>query len=326
MRVLVVVLLLALPSWASLTRIRDRNEALLAAQTAYSRGEFTQAAQLYRRAVEKLGAQDEAVVLNTGHAFARAGQVAQARAYYGRLLASRAPAVRSVARQQLAVLAAQKGEYAQAVSLLRQALLADPTNKSARYNYELLRDFLARRPNEPQMPPAAKPQPDANQPGKDQQPNRQPDTRPGQDKQGQRNDPTQPEDPRNQAQPRPDPAGQRNPNQPQPGAGSQAGENFQPGQGPQQRVAQGARPGSTRGLDSGAGAEANGARSPQAGSEQATLNDTQLQTQRERLQQMNLSPGQARQLLDALRTAEEQYLQQMPRRSAQKPDPKKPTW
>ncbi|UOQ51224.1 hypothetical protein [Hymenobacter cellulosivorans] len=326
MRVLLMVVLLALPGWASLTRIRDRNEAVRQAQAAYSQGNFAQAAQLYRRAVDEFGAQEEAVVLNTGHAYARAGQAAAARAYYGRLLTSQMPSVRSVARQQLAVLAAQKGEYAQAVGLLRQALLADPTNKSARYNYEVLRDYLARRPNELKMPPAGAPQRGAPKPGEDQNQSRQPESRPGQDKQGQLNDPNQPEDPRNTAQQRPDQAGQRNPNQPEPGAGSQTGENFQPGRGPQQRVAQGSQPGSTRGLDTGTAAEPNGTRSPQAGSEQATLDDTQLQTQRERLQQMNLSPGQARQLLDALRTAEQQYLQQMPRRSAQKPDPKKPTW
>ncbi|UOQ70475.1 tetratricopeptide repeat protein [Hymenobacter cellulosilyticus] len=323
MRILLIVVLLALPSWASLTRIRDRNQAVQQAEAAYSRKEFAQAAQLYRYAIEKLGAQEEAVLLNAGHAYARAGQPVAARTYYGRLLTSPAPAVRSIARQQLAVLAAQKGEYAQAVGLLRQALLADPANKSARYNYELLRDYLARRHNEPKMPPPAEQQ---GKPEESSKQNQQEQTRPGQDKQGQLNDPTQPEDPRNNAQLRPDQAGQRNPNQSSPGAGKQAGENFQPGSGPQQRVAQGSQPGSTRGLDSGTAAEPNGARSQQAGSEQASLNDTQLQTQRERLQQMNLSQGQARQLLDALRTAEEQYLQQMPRRSTRKPDPKKPTW
>ncbi|MCB2410598.1 tetratricopeptide repeat protein [Hymenobacter lucidus] len=317
--------MLTLPGLNSLTRIRDRNQALEQAQAAYSSGNFDQAAELYRRAVEKLGATDESIVLNLGHAYARAGQAAQARVYYGRLLSSRQPAMRSVARQQLAVLAAGKGEYAQAVGLLRQALLANPSNTGARYNYEVLRDYLARNPNEPRIPPA--PEPAGAKGGTTQSPSRRPQPRPGQNQPGQLNDPTQPDDPSNAPQQRPDQTGQRDPNQPAPGAGQQPAENFQPGTGPQQRVAQGSQSGDTRGLDTGTGdAERNSAASRRAGTEQASLNETQLQTQRERLQQMNLSPGQARQLLDALRTAEEQYLQQMPHRGGQKPDPKKPTW
>jgi tetratricopeptide (TPR) repeat protein len=326
-RSLLLVLLVALPGLSSLTRIRDRNQAVQQAQAAYSHGDFAQAAQHYRRAVDKLGAREEPILLNLGHAYARAGQAAEARAAYGRLLTSPTAVVRSVARQQLAVLAAQKGEYAQAVGLLRQALLADPTNSAARYNYEVLHDYLARRSNEPKMPPPASPANSDAKSGDSPSTAQQPQPKPGQDRTGQLDDPTQPEAPRHAAQKRADQAGQRDPSRPTPGAGTQAGENFQPGTGPQQRVAQGAQPGNTRGLSTTeTDLPPTGAPSHAGGSEQASLNETQLQTQRERLQQMNLSSGQARQLLDALRTAEEQYLQQMPRRATKKPDPKKPTW
>ncbi|TGE28994.1 tetratricopeptide repeat protein [Hymenobacter metallicola] len=324
MKPLLFLLLLALPTWTSLTRIRDRNEVVEQAQQAYRRGNFGRAADLYRQAVEKLGAQDEAIVLNLGHAYAQTGRSAQARAYYGRLLTSKTAAVRSVARQQLAVLAAQQGEYAQAVALLRQSLLADPTNAAARYNYEVLRDYLTRHPNEPRIPPAA------NAPGaanKSEKAPNQPQPKAGNERSGQLNDPTQPNDPRNAPERQASPNGQPDPNQNGPGGGTQPTDSFQPGAGTQQRIAQGNQPGNTRGLDTGtAGDNNSGAASRQPGTEQASLDETQLQTQRERLQQMNLSAGQARQLLDALRTAEQQYLQQMPHRSTQKPDPKKPTW
>ncbi|WP_167856764.1 tetratricopeptide repeat protein [Hymenobacter aquaticus] len=321
---MLLLLLLVLADWTSLTRIRDRNAVVQQAQQAFGRGQFDRAAQLYRRAIDELGgAQDELLLLNMGHAYARAGRPTQARAAYGRLVASQQAPVRSIARQQLGVLAAQKGKYAEAVSLLRQALLADPTNTEARYNYEVLRDYLARTPNEPRIPPA--PQPKSPDTKPDDAPSKA--NQPGQDQQGQLPDPAQPDDPRNSPTPRPDPRGQRDPSQAGSGAGNQTADNFQPGAGPQQRVAQGTEPGRTRGL--GAAAEdtqRQGAASRQPGTEQASLTDTQFQTQRERLQQMNLSAGQARQLLDALGTAEEQYLQQMPRRTAKKPDPKKPTW
>ncbi|TGE20210.1 tetratricopeptide repeat protein [Hymenobacter elongatus] len=327
MRTLLLLLMLALPGWTSLTRIRDRNLVVEQAQAAYRQGNFAGASRLYRRALHELGATDEAVVLNLGHAYARAGDASQARAYYGRLLTSQVAATRSIARQQLAVLAAQAGEYAQAVSLLRQALLADASNAKARYNYEVVRDYLAQHPNEPRIPPAPKPQNQGAAAGA-KNPANQPRPQPGPGRPGQRNNPNQPEDPRSAAEQRPDPSGQRPPTgQRLPEAGIQTNETFQLGQGARQRVAQGSQPGTTRGISTAADdAEKTGSAQRQAGTEQASLDETHLQTQRARLRQMNLSAGQARQLLDALRTAEEQYLQQRPRRAGQKADPKKPTW
>jgi hypothetical protein len=100
------------------------------------------------------------------------------------------------------------------------------------------------------------------------------------------------------------------------------------GNGAPQPLPSGEEPGAQRGLDRDAGASsptANG-RSNRPGTEEATPADVQLQTQRERLQAMNLSPAQARQLLETLRAQEQQYLQQLARPAAQKPDPNKPTW
>jgi hypothetical protein len=41
---------------------------------------------------------------------------------------------------------------------------------------------------------------------------------------------------------------------------------------------------------------------------------------------MQLSPGRARQILESLGAAEQQYLQQLPRRAARKPASNKPAW
>ncbi|GAA3927673.1 tetratricopeptide repeat protein [Hymenobacter algoricola] len=328
MKTLVLTSLLMLGSWGSLTRIRDRNVAIQRAEVAYARGNFTVAAQQYHKAVEQLGARDEAVVLNLAHASAQAGQRAQARSMYGRLLLSRQPAVRSIARQQLAVLAARTGDYAQALSLLRKALVADPTNPGARYNYEALKAYLDQRQQEPQLPPPAPDGagPPEQRPPDRQNPGRQPRPRAGQDRSGQLDDPTKPADRQNAPRSRADQQGQRDParSDSSPGTGAPGG--FQPGPGKPQQVARGTEPGSVRGLsDNGPGAEATGA-SRRAGSEPAAPNETQLQTQRERLQQMNLSSGQARQLLEALNAAEQQYLQQLPHKAVRKPDSGKPAW
>ncbi|WBA42673.1 hypothetical protein [Hymenobacter canadensis] len=323
-------MLTVLGGWGSLNGIHDRNEAVRQAQSAYRRADFAQAAQLYRKAVQELGATDEAIVLNQGHASARAGQTALARTAYGQLLTSRSAVVRSIAQQQLAVLATRKGDYAQALGLLRQALQTNPANALARYNYEVVSDYLLRREQDPTIPPPA---PAEAPPGTDGQPDKSagpspaPQLRAGQDQPGQLDDPSRPQDQRNPAQPRPDQNGQRDPSQPSTQPGSSADGNFRPGQGAQRNVAQGSQPGNTRGLSSAPdGPSAAGGANGQPGTEMAAPDEAQLQTQRARLQQMNLSSGQARQILDALSAAEQQYLQQLPRPATTRPDPNKPTW
>ena len=93
-------------------------------------------------------------------------------------------------------------------------------------------------------------------------------------------------------------------------------------------MASGGAPGAQRGLDrnSKAPEPATGGRSNRPGTDAATPADQRLQTQRQRLQAMNLSPAQARHLLETLRAQEQQYLQQVSRPASSKPDPNKPTW
>ncbi|UYZ64470.1 tetratricopeptide repeat protein [Hymenobacter weizhouensis] len=313
------VLLLSL--WGGLTRIQSRNSAVQRGAEAYARQDFAAAAQAYREAAVDLQDPDESVWLNLAHATLRAGRPAEARTYYGRLVSSRNRPLRSVALQQLGLLAADKGDYAQAISQLRQALLANPANADARYNYEVLREFLARRAADPQVPP----------PGTDGGPSptdpsqRQPQERAGTDRSGQLDDPSRSQR-QEEAQAQASPNGQRNPNQPGAGTGDGPG-GFRPGQGAQRNVAQGSTPGSVRGLSTQAeGPEAPSGTSRRGGTDLAAPNEANLQTQRARLQQMNLSPGQARQILESLNAAEQQYLQQLPRQGSRKSEAGKPGW
>ena len=308
--------------WGGLTRIQSRNNAVQRGADAYARQDFVAAAVAYREAAIDLRDPDEAGWVNLAHATLRAGRPAEARSYYGRLVGSRSRPLRSIALQQLGLLAADKGDYAQAISQLRQALLADPTNADARYNYEVLREFLTQRATNPQLPP---PGTDGS-PSPTDQSRSQSRERAGNEQTGQLPDPTQPNSPGSSAQAQPSAAGRRNPNQGGGGVGNAAG-GFRPGAGPQRSVAQGSTPGSVQGLSTQAeGPEAPGGTSQRGGTDLAAPDEANLQTQRARLQQMNLSPGQARQILESLNAAEQQYLQQLPRQGSRKPDASKPVW
>ena len=314
-----------------LTMVRDRNVAVADATAAYRHNEALVAAHYFAAALATASPRatpDPRLVLNLGHAQARAGQAGPARATYGRLLAGCPARLGSVARQQLAVLAAAQGELAQAVTLLHQAIILDPTNAGARYNFEVVSDYLARRPNRPQLlpPPAPTSTPKTAPDKNGKQPNKPADNA-GTDHQGKINDTKPAPDANTPPAPRPDATGQPDKRQSSAIPGATTGRRP-PGAGPPQPTTTGDAPGTQRGLDrnTASGTTPPNTRSNQPGSEAATGADLSLQTQRERLQAMSLSPAQARQLLETLRAQEQQYLQQRTRPAAQKPDPNRPTW
>lgn len=341
---LALLLLLSGPGWGWLGSVRGHNRALAQAQAAYQRGDAAGAAAGYQRALAAgtlagNHSPDPRLLLNLAHAQAQAGQFAAARATYGQLLSlGQVPAaLGSVAQQQLAVLAARLGQYAQALSLLRQALLLDPANAGARYDYEVLREFLARQasPGGPTIPPPAAPRlptpPRTPNPpaaaGNQPAPQPQASTRAGAARPSQTTDAGPSGPPANQPLPHPAAAGQPAPPRPSAAPDPAAADALKLGAGPSRPLPTSATTGSERGLSANAaGAPALAGRNLHPGTEAATNADQQLQTQRERLRQLNLTPAQARQLLEALRAQEQQYLQQRPRPAGPRPRPGEPTW
>jgi len=331
-----------LPAWHWLTRVREHNNAQAQAQAALRAHQPAEAAYYFRQAVALAGqgGAAPALLLSLGQAQQQAGQLAPARATYGRLLAPAVPAaIGSVARQQLAAMLVPQRQVAQAVGLLRQALRLNPANATARYNYELLSQYLAgQRPDNPALPPpAAASQAPAKQPSRSDSTQRnqqshssQPAEKAGTNRPGQAPDPS-PAPPAGQAgAPQPSLAGQPDRQRPTPNAGTSASGGFRPGTGERQPLPSGTAPGRQRGLD--ASAQGSGATTPtgqgrRPGTDVATDADLQLQTQRERLKAMNLTPAQAQQVLEALRESEQQYLQQRPRQQqGPAPAPGQPTW
>lgn len=278
--------------WNAFQRVHEANRAQQQGLTAYAGGNYRLAAAALNRA-RALGVRNAPLLLNLGHAYARTGQAAAARVAYGQAAADAAPHLRSVARQQLAVLAAAEGSYPQAVALLHQALIDNPANAAARYNYELLQPLLGRR-NRPRLPPPPAPGA-ANSPTKKSKSEsaQQPGSGP--------------------SQPAPAAAG------PGPGA---AGGQPRPGTGSNQPLAQGAAGGTSSGLETGS----TGAQPGQGPSGEAASGADNRVGTRQRQPAPNLDAAQARQVLEALQAAELQYLQQLPHRATRRPDPRKPAW
>ncbi|WP_223649192.1 tetratricopeptide repeat protein [Hymenobacter psoromatis] len=336
---LLILLGASLPGWDWLVRVREHNAAQVQAAAAARHGQATEAALLFGRAgrLAGRGGPTPALLLNLAQAQAQAGQLAAARVTYGRLLAPSMPAtVGTAARQQLAGLLAAQRQYSQAISLLRQALRLDPANAAARYNYELLSQYLAgQRP--PALPPpsnsdpkskpkdsSAKRDSTAKASGGERSPSASPTT--GAGRPGEIADPAPPPPGGRAGAPQPGRAGQPDRQRPTPAPGTNAPGSGPGGSGPTRPVPTGVAGGSQRGLDVTGAGNAPG-RSHRPGTDAATDTDLQLQTQRERLKAMDLTPAQAQQLLNTLRESEQQYLQQRPRpRQGNAPAPGQPTW
>ena len=335
-----LLLSLGVPGWRWLTHVREHNAAQARGQAATTSGQAAEAVYYYQQAVALAGrgGPSPALLLNLAQAQARAGQVGAARLTYARLLGPAVPApVGSTARQQLAGLLSRQGQVAQALGLLRQALKLNPANATARYNYELLSQYLATQQSDnPALPPPTDAPPSqAKQPSSPKE-KAQGGSAPTPAEQAGTHRPRHAPHPTPAASngtagaPQPSATGQPDHQRPTPTPGNSADNGFRPGAGERRPLPSGTAPGRQRGLD--ANADAGGpTTSPGAGrrpgTDAATDADLQLQTQRERLKAMNLTPTQAQQVLEALRESEQQYLQQRPRpRQGAAPSPGQPTW
>ena len=296
------------------------NEYSARAAAAYQQEDYTGAIAAYRYLVYDLEVHDDQLQLNLAHAYYQAGRWPEAQQEYRLLVSHPYRHLRSVAHLQLGNIATRQKKYRQALALFRAALVAEPGNDAARYNYELLKKYIDLHPETPKDTPEAKQDKPENEhetdslasppPAADQlepQPKRKPDADGNAEEEIE--------------QPAPDTDGQQQQN-----AGAEGrGQGLHSLDGAQEREQQsGSAPGDTEGLDPEG---QSGAALPQGGSaEGISDSDERAQMQRARLQQMNMSPEKARLLLDAMRNAELQYIQQLPKKSTRAPDPSKPDW
>lgn len=140
----VVLSLLVLISLLSNDPLRTTkiNRAKSQAKEAFNKGDYRAAAEKFRYLIDSLGVKDDAVMLNLAHAYYLSKDTANALPLYGQLAGSASGKISSKANQQLGVMANQRGRSAEALQHFRQAVVDDPFNDDARYNYEMLKKKL----------------------------------------------------------------------------------------------------------------------------------------------------------------------------------------
>ncbi len=152
MKWIIGLLLVVIAPLNKYDQIGQNNVARKQAEQAYRAGNFAKAAAQLDFLTKKTQQTDKALWLNLGHAYFAQGNYKQARKAYDSYVASESGAPVAVALTQLGVIACAGRDTLQALDAFRRALLIEPDNEPARYNFELLKKQFSGRINQKKRP------------------------------------------------------------------------------------------------------------------------------------------------------------------------------
>lgn len=136
------ILLLTLAAIIDPVTIGRINSLKREAREAYVAGDYKTAISKYRILIDSLHAGEDEVMLNLANAYFNANDTAQALSGYQSVVGSPKADIRSRAQQQLGIMNHRAGRLEEALENFKQAIKADPNNRDARYNYEMLKKKL----------------------------------------------------------------------------------------------------------------------------------------------------------------------------------------
>ncbi|MFY7919936.1 MAG: hypothetical protein ACOVOF_11490 [Chryseotalea sp.] len=133
------------------TKIGKVNTLKTEAKKSYLSGDYPVAIRQYKQLIDSLQINEDEVKLNLAHAYYHSKDTTNAMATYQSLTASQTNALKSIANQQLGVIKNQQGKLEEALSYFKLAIKADPTNRDARYNYEMVKKKLEEKKKQEQQ-------------------------------------------------------------------------------------------------------------------------------------------------------------------------------
>lgn len=135
----------------SITKIARENSVKKEAEEAYQNKNYAKAIEKFTYLTDTLKVADEKAILNLGHAYYKTGDLPNAAKSYEKLYGSANNNIKSIAAQQLGIIS-YKGDKdkEKALAYFKDALRANPANAEARYNYELLKKMQDKK-DDPKM-------------------------------------------------------------------------------------------------------------------------------------------------------------------------------
>ncbi|OFY63841.1 MAG: hypothetical protein A3H98_01250 [Bacteroidetes bacterium RIFCSPLOWO2_02_FULL_36_8] len=287
--------------------IRKKNKLKAEGTKAFQNKEYKKAIEKFSYLLDSLKNEDDHVRMNLATATLLSGDSSAALLQYQKVLASTDKKLRSQALQQSSVLAFQQKQYKDALELSKEALKQDPSNKDARFNYELLKKILK---DNPQNQDNKK----QDQQNKDQQDKQDQKNKDHQDKQNQQNkDEQNKKDKQNQQ----DKQGQndKKENQENEKQGDKNKEDEKNSKDQQDKK------------DKEKEKSNEGKEGKKDDKEQKKDSSNAIQpNQSKPVKPLKISPDKAKMILEALRSAEKQYLQQLQKKPEKSRKREGPDW
>jgi DNA polymerase III gamma/tau subunit len=286
-----------------INKIAKTNEIKKEAKKAFENGDYELARDKYLTLLDSFSIRNDEIKLNLANCFYHLNDTPQALNNYKNVVAGDNKNLKSLAYQQLGVIAGKNKLLEQALNFFKQALINDPGNDEARYNYELIKKKLEEQKNQEQDQQEQKDQNKEDQ-KKDEQEKKDQDKNQEQDQK----DKNQEQD-SDQQQKNKDQSKQDNSKEPE----DQKQDQKQNTEQEQQKQDQ---------------SEQNKQQKEASQDDTGEQNQKQLSQQslEEKLKEMNLNPEKARMILEAMKNSEIQYIQQNKRQATKKPDSNKPDW
>lgn len=130
------------------SQVADTNRAIAKAEASYQETDFENAVRDHLSLINDFGLTAPEIRFNLALSYQNNGQEEEAKKTYELLIGANHPHLPSFSANQQGVLLGREQTYKEALSYFKTALLKNPENEVARYNYELLSRWLEQNESE----------------------------------------------------------------------------------------------------------------------------------------------------------------------------------
>jgi Ca-activated chloride channel homolog len=284
--------------------INKTNELKKQAEVAFKNKDYKKAESIYNELFSKYEVKDEFARLNYAHSQYLNGKTNEAISNYQSLTNATEKIVKSISNQQLGNIQAKNNDYKQALEFYKKALISDPNNEEARFNAELMKKKLS----------------EENQ-NKDQKENQKENEKNKEDKkEDNKND-------KNQENKDGKDDGKKNEKESEgeKEKENKEGDNKREKEGKEDKEKKEGSKDSEKEKENEKGKE-NEKKGNKPSEKKEGKQDEKGNAEGKALENMKISPEKAKMLLDAMKNAEKQYLQQLKKEPTEKKNKSKPDW
>jgi len=303
-----VYIFLAVLAFGGINDIAKMNSLKQEAQKAYDAGEYETALEKYQYLVDSMDVDSDEIKLNMAHAYFHVDDTANARSYYQELSQSDNKKIKS----SLGVLSDKPESMDVALDYFKEALKTDPSNEEARYNYEVLKKRMKEQEQDQQQQDQENK--DKNQ---DKEDEKEQEQKSKEEQEKEDNKEEKEGDKKEQDQK----DGQKEEQEDKKGEEEKDGESKEQKEGEEEKK-EGEEQDKENEKEEGEEKEG------EEGKQEEEKKDEKgaPKSAEQKLKEMNISPQQAKMILEAMKGQEVQYLQQLKRRPTKKRDSGKPDW